>query len=83
MKRKRNSERADRENPAWPKETFARAQGSRGATDNFWRRCSNPHAQTARAAKIRQRAYVHFIAIASGYVGTVEGHRAGLAYSNG
>jgi uncharacterized protein (DUF4415 family) len=29
MKRKRNPERADRENPAWTKETFARARKAR------------------------------------------------------
>jgi uncharacterized protein (DUF4415 family) len=29
MKRKRNPERADRENPAWTKETFARAHKAR------------------------------------------------------
>lgn len=29
MKRKRNSERADRENPVWTKETFARARKAR------------------------------------------------------
>jgi len=36
MKRKRNAERADRENPVWTKETFARAQGARGVANNFW-----------------------------------------------
>ena len=29
MKRKRNSERADRENPVWTKETFSRARQAR------------------------------------------------------
>ena len=29
MKRKRNPERADRENPVWTKETFARARKAR------------------------------------------------------
>ena len=29
MKRKRNPQRADRENPAWTKETFARARKAR------------------------------------------------------
>jgi uncharacterized protein (DUF4415 family) len=36
MKRKRNPERADRENPAWTKETFARARKARDVLPEFF-----------------------------------------------
>jgi uncharacterized protein (DUF4415 family) len=36
MKRKRNPEGADRENPAWTKETFARARKAREVLPQFF-----------------------------------------------
>jgi len=36
MKRKRNPERADRENPAWTKETFAHARKAREVLPEFF-----------------------------------------------
>ena len=58
MKRKRNPERADRDNPVWTKETFARARKAREVLPEFLakqlrRECSSPVVGRSPAMHVR------------------------------
>jgi hypothetical protein len=66
--------KADRENPAWTKETFARARKARDVLPEIF--------GAASAAKI-QGAYIDLNPIATGNIGALEGHGPGLANTDG
>ena len=80
MKRKRNPERADRENPVWTKETFARARKAREVLPEiFGKQTAAKMLKPRGRPKSGNARYVHFPASAARYIGSLEGYRSRLA----
>jgi hypothetical protein len=78
MKRKPNPQRADRENPAWTKETFARARKARDVLPEIF--CCRDRCQDVEApwtTEVGQGAYIGLSPIAAGDIGSLEGHGSG------
>jgi hypothetical protein len=73
MKRKPNPQKADRENPAWTKETFARARKARDVLPEIF--------GTGTAAKMLKPRGLS--AVAAGDIGALEGHGSWLANTDG
>jgi hypothetical protein len=84
MKRKPGPQKADRENPAWTKETFARAHKAREVLPEIFPAgtcCQDVEAP--RTTEIGQGAYINLSPIAAGDIGALEGHGSWLANTDG
>ena len=84
MKRKPNPRKADRENPEWTKETFARARKARDVLPEIFgcRDCCQD-VEAAWKTEVGQGAYIDLATIAAGDIGALEGHRSWLANTDG
>lgn len=84
MKRKRNPAKADRDNPAWSKETFERARKARDVLPEiFGQIYGGQDAKATWPTEVRQSTHVHLTPSATGYAGAVEGYRPWVANPNG
>jgi hypothetical protein len=84
MKRKPNPQKADRENPAWTKETFARARKARDVLPEiFGCRVCCQDVEATWTTEVGQGAYIDLSPIATGNIGALEGDRSWLANTDG
>ena len=84
MKRKPNPQKADRENPAWTKETFARARKARDVLPEIFGAASAAKMLKPRGRPKSGRARTSIsIRFATGNIGALEGYRPGLANTDG
>src|ERR1700685_3674145 len=80
MKRKRNPERADRENPAWTKEAFSRARKAREVLPEIFGKQAAAKMLKPRGRPKTGHARTSISpASAAGYLGSLEGDRPRLA----
>jgi hypothetical protein len=83
MKRKPDPQKADRENPAWTKETFARARKARDVLPEILGAASAAKMLKPRGRPKSGRARTSLSPIAAGDIGALEGYRSRLANTDG